>query len=117
MNKGCRLRGRPRVQRHLDGPQDVSCFAPRCRPQSGKSIKLWPEEVEALRLINLLGLKQEQAASMLGISRWTLWRDMHAARKKLTDVFIHGKLLQVTGCTRDTRPECPWEDSRHELSE
>lgn len=66
-----------------------------------------PEEVEALRLVDLQGLEQEEAAVALGVSRKTLWRDLHDARAKVADALVHGKTIRIVGCGRRREEGCP----------
>jgi hypothetical protein len=101
-------RGRPRLRRLIREDVSSRCFAPECWPDSGVvSITLLPEEIELLRLIDLDGLEQEEAASVLGVSRRTVWRDLHAARRKVADALTSGKVLQVGGCPRAAQGLCP----------
>jgi predicted DNA-binding protein (UPF0251 family) len=55
------------------------------------------EEVEVLRLVDLMGLTQEEAASRMGVSRKTLWRDLTSARRKLVEALINGWTIQISG--------------------
>ena len=55
------------------------------------------EEVEALRLVDLIGLTQEEAAARMGVSRKTLWREISGARRKLVDALINGWAIQISG--------------------
>ena len=57
------------------------------------------DEVEALRLADLNGLYQEQAADQMKISRATFARIVEVARKKVADALIHGKALRLEGGT------------------
>ena len=63
-------------------------------------ISLQPEEIELIRLIDLEGLEQEEAATRLGVSRKTAWRDLHETRKKIADALINGKGIEIAGCQR-----------------
>ncbi|MDO8841096.1 DUF134 domain-containing protein [Methanocalculus sp.] len=109
--RGCcgKRRGRPRVARTIDNEGRFRCFAPLCgtRTISDQQILLLPEELEVLRLVDLLGLEQEEAANTLGISRKTLWRDLHEARRKVADALVHGKTIRILGCLRQGAEECP----------
>jgi hypothetical protein len=71
---------------------------------------LLPEEIEILRLVDLEGMQQEEAASVLGISRRTVWRDLHEARRKIADALIHGKGIKVSECTLRAEGHCPKEE-------
>jgi predicted DNA-binding protein (UPF0251 family) len=104
-------RGRPRIRRsiHADGP--VRCFSPQCQVQDLDAVVLLPEELELLRLVDLQGLEQEEAAADLGVSRRTAWRDLHEARRKVADALIHGKNIEVKGCTLEPEGQCPKQDA------
>jgi len=66
--------------------------------------------VAVLNLIDLQELEQEQAATALGVSRKTIWRDIHEAHRKIADALIHGKTIQIAGCTRRIEGKCPRRD-------
>jgi len=53
------------------------------------------DEVEALRLADLKGLYQEQAAGQMKISRSTFSRIIEQARWKVADALVHGKALRI----------------------
>jgi len=55
------------------------------------------DEVEALRLADLQGLYQEQAAAQMKISRPTFARIIEAARRKVAEALIYGKALRLAG--------------------
>jgi uncharacterized protein len=55
------------------------------------------DELEALRLADLEGLYQEQAAKKMNISRPTFARVVEAGRKKVADALINGKALRMGG--------------------
>jgi predicted DNA-binding protein (UPF0251 family) len=68
---------------------------------------LHPEEIELIRLIDLEGLEQEEAAARLGVSRKTAWSDLHEARRKIADALVHGKGIEMSGCTKAAEGRCP----------
>jgi hypothetical protein len=70
-------------------------------------VSLLPEEMAALNLIDFQDLEQEAAAAVLGVSRKTIWRDIHEARHKIADALIHGKTIRIEGCTRRLAGHCP----------
>lgn len=103
-----RGRGRPRISRHIGLGNLPRCYAPQCCLSEGQEvISLQPDEVEILRLVDLDGLEQEEAAIHLGVSRKTAWRDLHAARRKVADALVHGKILEMTECPRRREGHCP----------
>lgn len=52
-------------------------------------------EVEALRLVDLEGLYQEQAGKAMGVSRGTIWRLLASARKKVIQSLFEGRPLII----------------------
>ena len=55
------------------------------------------DEYEAIRLGDLEGLYQEQAAVMMNISRQTFGRIIESAHRKVADVLVNGKTLNIEG--------------------
>jgi len=73
--KECPRRGRPRLRRIIAAASESRCYKPCCCPEeAGTGISLNPDEIELIRLIDLEGLEQEEAAEKLGVSRKTAWR-------------------------------------------
>jgi hypothetical protein len=104
----CPRRGRPRMRRIINGASESRCYKPCCCPEEeGEGISLQPEEIELIRLIDLEGLEQEEAAQKLGVSRKTAWRDLHEARRKIADALVNGKGIQMTGCQKAAEGRCP----------
>jgi len=52
-------------------------------------------ELEALRLVDLEGLSQEEAGEKMGISRGTVWRLIQSARKKTAQALTEGRPLRI----------------------
>ncbi|MHA2212600.1 MAG: DUF134 domain-containing protein [Candidatus Thorarchaeota archaeon] len=52
-------------------------------------------EIEALRLVDLEGLYQEEAGRAMGVSRGTIWRILASARKKVILSLFEGRPLIV----------------------
>ena len=89
---------RPCKCRRIAQEYGIGFFGPKGIPiRELELVVLTHEEVEALRLVDLEGMYQENAASRMGISRPTLSRILEIARRKLVDALIGGKGLQVTG--------------------
>ena len=55
------------------------------------------DEIEALRLGDLEGLYQEQAAEKMNVSRQTFGRIIDSAHKKIADALVNGKALSIEG--------------------
>lgn len=60
-------------------------------------VEMGVDEYEAVRLIDHLGLSQEEAASGMGVSRATVQGIYDSARKKLAAALVEGKRLRVDG--------------------
>jgi predicted DNA-binding protein (UPF0251 family) len=96
------------MSRSIEGGPSARCYAPQCSPNEEEEVvTLLPEEMAVLELIDLQDLEQEQAAAVLGVSRKTIWRDIHETRRKIADALIHGKTIQMAGCTRRLEGHCP----------
>ncbi len=70
---------------------DVSC------EEGDKEIILTHGELESIRLADLLGLEQTEAARSMGISRGTYQRILNAARKKVADALVFGRIITING--------------------
>ena len=55
------------------------------------------DEFEAVRLADLEGLYQEQAAEQMKVSRPTFSRIIDSAHRKTADALVHGKALRIEG--------------------
>lgn len=89
---------RPRMRRRIEHSPRFSQF----RPVSGREfepqaddIVLLSEELEAIRLKDLEGLEQAQAAERMGVSRPTFQRILRAGRRKIAEALINGRGLRV----------------------
>ena len=87
---------RPKKQRRV-------CAEPvRCRfsPEHGsaeETVQLTVDEYEALRLIDLKHLTQEQCAAQMQVARTTVTAIYDSARQKLADMLVNGKTLEIGG--------------------
>lgn len=70
-------------------------FPEGASPLASDSIILTLDEIEALRLADLLGLYQEEAAQHMGISRATFGRILESGRKKVAEALVSGKSLRI----------------------
>ena len=55
------------------------------------------DEYEAIRLMDLENLQQEQAAAQMGVARTTVQAVYDRARKKLAEALVQGKELVISG--------------------
>ena len=89
---------RPTQTRKIDFVPHVTRFKPCCVPRLDlQEVVLTLDELESLRLADLNGLYQEDAAQQMGVSRSVFARILTAARKKIADALIHGKSLRFEG--------------------
>ncbi len=73
-------------------------FAPRgAGADSCCVIQVTPEEAEALRLKDIKGLEQTEAAKKMGVSQSTFQRVLASARKKVSEALIEGKIIEIVG--------------------
>jgi len=76
----------------------VAYYKPRGVPLSAlQCVELAVDELEALRLADLEGLYQEEAAQRMNVSRQTFGRIIESAHKKVADALVHGKALSIAG--------------------
>ena len=52
-------------------------------------------ELEAMRLVDLDGLSQEEAGESMGVSRGTIWRLLQEARRKITTALSEGRRIDI----------------------
>ncbi|MFP4050405.1 MAG: DUF134 domain-containing protein [Thermoplasmata archaeon] len=91
-----RRRGRRRGKRRVGWVPDKKSFYPE-KDEDSSEIVLKIEEVEAVRLVDLENLTQEEAAQEMGISRKTFWNDLKNAREKIARALTEGKTIKIEG--------------------
>jgi predicted DNA-binding protein (UPF0251 family) len=60
-----------------------------------EEVVMTPDELEALRLKNILDLDQNQAAERMKVSQPTFHRIMTAAVRKVTEALVNGKAIRL----------------------
>ncbi len=89
---------RPMKYRIVNGHPVTNVFKPAGIPQCElEEVLLTLDELESLRLADLEGQYQEEAARRMGISRQTFGNIVESARKKVADVLVNGKSLRIEG--------------------
>ena len=89
---------RPFCCRHIAGRPAASVFKPCGFPLSEiEQVVMALDEFEAVRLADLDGLYQEQAAEQMKVSRSTFSRIVDSAHRKMADAIVHGKALRIEG--------------------
>ncbi|KAA0257063.1 DUF134 domain-containing protein [Deferribacter autotrophicus] len=72
-------------------------FGPYCNfYEHIRSINLSVDQLEAMRLADLEGYSQEEAAEVMHVSRQTFGRIVEQARKIVTDALVNGKRITIT---------------------
>ncbi len=89
---------RPFKRRCVNGRPTAIIYKPAGIPARGLNwIQLNLDEYESIRLIDHLGMDQEQAAQQMGVSRPTVTRIYASARKKIADALVEGCALEIGG--------------------
>ncbi len=89
---------RPRLCRWIGKEPGATCFKPlNGDPSADDEVIMGYDELEALRLKDVLGLEQDGAASKMGISQPTFCRLIASARRKVATSVVEGRVLKVSG--------------------
>lgn len=87
---------RPLKPRCIGAEPEAYYFKPRGIPlRALEHVVLALDEVEALRLKNLDGLDQTEAAKKMGVSQSTFQRILVAANRKTADALLNGKAIKI----------------------
>lgn len=99
---------RPFKCRRVLGTPGADYFKPRGIPLSDlQEIGLTLDEFEAVRLADLEGLYQEDAAKKMNVSRQTFGNIIASAHKKIADAIVNGKALKISGGNYVQEPRQP----------
>jgi predicted DNA-binding protein (UPF0251 family) len=91
---------RPLKKRKICLDLRAARFKPENMPADGLAeIVVEVDEMEAVRLADLLGKYQEEAAAQMGISRQTFGNIISRAHAKIAEALIRGKALRIN-CPR-----------------
>ena len=89
---------RPHKCRRIGCDPKTGYFKPRGVPlRQLEEVNLTLDELEAVRLADLEGMYQEQAALKMNISRQTFGNIIVAAHKKIADALLNAKALKIEG--------------------
>ncbi len=87
---------RPRKHRRICCNLTTNYFKPRGIPLYNlDEIIIDYDELESLRLADLLAYSHEKAANEMKISRATFGRIIESARKKVADGILNGKAIKI----------------------
>jgi predicted DNA-binding protein (UPF0251 family) len=96
---------RPRNCRRVGSIPESNYFKPRGIPLSMlEEVILTVDECEAIRLGDLEGLYQEQAAERMKVSRQTFGRIIESAHRKVAEALVKGKALKIEGGNIEMAP-------------
>ncbi len=91
---------RPIKWRRIENIPTVTAFVPSDEVSSDLVANtLLFEELEAIRLKDLVGLEQEECAIRMEVSRPTFQRILLSAREKIADSLVNAKGIQIEGGT------------------
>ena len=111
---------RPHKRRRVCRMPAYHGFAPIDSP-AGPPILLGIAEFEAVRLIDLEGLTQEQCAAQMEVARTTVTGIYDHARRKLADALVNGRTLRIEGgdyaVCEGTSDGCPRKCCHHACAE
>jgi predicted DNA-binding protein (UPF0251 family) len=96
----------PRLVR--DGLSTVVFTPEGAAAPSIEPVAITLDGLEAIRLADLEGLYQEEAANRMGISRATFARVLAGARRRVADALVNGKPLAVSGGVVNHRTAKAW---------
>ena len=89
---------RPPKCRTVNGHPAADIFKPAgIRKIDLEEVVLPLDEFEAVRLADLEGLYQDDAATSMGVSRQTFGNILTEAHRKIADCLVNGKALRIEG--------------------
>lgn len=89
---------RPKKTRWIKCLPQERCFRPLCKSlRRLEGVYLTLDEFEAIRLACLEGLKHEDAAKRMRISRPTFSRIITSAHRKIADALVNIKAIRIEG--------------------
>jgi uncharacterized protein len=89
---------KPKKDRFVLQPPSVVYFKPQGIPMFQlEQVVLGVDEYEALRLVDLEGLQQKDAAERMKVSRATCARILEDAHRKVADALTAGKAIRIEG--------------------
>lgn len=99
---------RPTKAKRIQKKPISSSFIPREIPCDGRKIILLLEEFETLRLIDYMGMTQEECAKQMEIGRATVQALYTEGRKKLARALVEAAELVIEGGNYTLSPDSCW---------
>jgi predicted DNA-binding protein (UPF0251 family)/predicted Fe-Mo cluster-binding NifX family protein len=87
---------RPQKKRQVGGLPQFNEFSPEDSTEE-QAVVLNIDEYETIRLIDEIGMKQEDCARQMQIARTSVTAIYESARHKIADALVNGKKLYITG--------------------
>lgn len=88
------LRGRPLKEIVIEDYPEITKITPQ-PTLSENQLTLTIAEYEAMRLIDLKGLNQEEAGLLMNVSRGTIWRLLDSGREKIMKMLSEGMEIVI----------------------
>lgn len=88
---------RPQRCRRVCSLPAQESFAPDGESQDLSTVVMTIDEYEVIRLMDLVGLTQEQAAAQMQVGRTTVTGIYESARHKVAEALVNGKRLLIQG--------------------
>lgn len=89
-------RGRRRKSRRIGHSPTATLYKPRGIPMSELTGVVLPADaMEAMRLVDAVGLSQQEAADAMGVSRPTVCRMVGTARRLVATALAEGKAIRI----------------------
>ena len=93
---------RPFKCRRVNCEPEVSYFKPRGIPLTKlDEVILTVDEFESIRLADIEGMYQEEAAKEMDVSRQTFGNIVKSAHSKIADALVKGKAIKIKGGVYD----------------
>jgi len=86
-------RGRPKKPRNITRKPFTSQWSPRGHVGRPGHVDISLSDFEALRLADFIGTSQKAAAASMGVSQQTYSRILRAARRRLMEAIVLGKII------------------------
>jgi predicted DNA-binding protein (UPF0251 family) len=86
--------GRQKIERACSFKPDFTLFSPEGKNNTG-NMELNSDEMEAIYLMDYEGIYQEEAATLMNVSRPTFSRIIKSAHKKIATALIRGYSLHI----------------------
>ena len=99
---------RPKKNRWIQCHPNVTYYKPQGIPlRTLEQVFIGVDEFEAIRLADMEGLSQEEAAKKMNISRATFGRVVAEGHKKIATALVKGNAIRIEGGEVEIRPPQP----------